>query len=81
MIAEAMPRFGLILVDDGDGFSLFAQNPNSVAPGAYEGLLPLEDYPPLAGIPLHRLKVLRLGRQSPHKQISLPPLGGCANFS
>ena len=80
VIARAMKRYGLILVDSGGGVTLYAENPLSAGEDAYAGLLPDEAYPSLAAIPWRKVRVLRLPRQQRDPDIGLPT-STCAQFS
>ncbi len=80
-IARAMQKYGLFLVDTGgeSGIGLYAVDPKSTAASPYGSLLPNEDYIHLAGIPLHRFRVLTLPGQIPNPDLQLLAYG-CASF-
>ena len=61
-IARALQRYGMLLGDTGGAVAVFAAHPQGYGEDAYAGLLPDEDFAPLGGIPLDRLRVLRLPR-------------------
>lgn len=65
-IARALQEYGMFLVDNGgeSGIGLYIIDPSSVAGDPYAGLLPDEDFPVLAGIPLDRFRVLQLAPQN-----------------
>jgi hypothetical protein len=48
----------MYLGDTGGGLSIFAANPLGSYTQSYTGLLPDEDYPSLANIPLSQLQVV-----------------------
>jgi hypothetical protein len=80
-IAEAMQTYGMILGDTGGAFGLYAVGSQSFD-GAYEGLLPADEFPAfpnLSRIPSDRFRVLELPPQQ-----SKPPqelvASGCGSF-
>ena len=82
-IAVAMQTYGMFLTDRGGGptIGLYAVAPRSVRENPYAGLLPDEDFPDLAGIPLDKFQVLKLPRQDTDFQQKLAlPVNGCATF-
>ena len=58
IIARALQVYGMYLGDTGGGLSIFAANPLGSYTQSYTGLLPDEDYPSLANIPLSQLQVV-----------------------
>lgn len=60
-IARALQVYGMWLVDvNSSGISIEAIDPRSVQGNPYAGLLPDEDYPSVANIPVDRFRVLKL---------------------
>lgn len=80
MIAQALQRYGMILVDSGGGVSIYARGPRGAARGTWNGLLPGRTYPPLDAIPVHRLQVMDTGPQIHDPVIEIVP-SGCGRFS
>ncbi|MDN5860641.1 MAG: hypothetical protein L0H84_18710 [Pseudonocardia sp.] len=63
IIAKAMQRYGMILGDTSGGFTIYAQHPQSLPDGAYDGLLPDSTWVDLSQIPTDKLQVMELGPQ------------------
>ena len=82
-IARAMQEYGVFITDrgGGSGLSLYAIDPLSVLENPYRGLLPDEDYPALANIPLDQFQVLLLPPQDSNFQENIKlPVNSCAEF-
>ncbi|MDP3971672.1 MAG: hypothetical protein Q8P61_02015 [Candidatus Nanopelagicales bacterium] len=80
MIAQALQRYGMILVDSGGGISVYARGPRGAPRQAWKGLLPRSTYPPLDAIPVHRLQVMNTGPQIRDPDIHIVP-SGCGRFT
>ncbi|MBI2297915.1 MAG: hypothetical protein HYU66_03000 [Armatimonadetes bacterium] len=78
-IARALQVYGVYLADSGEGVELYAVNPLSLPPGAFDGLLPDDDYPDLSPIPINRLRVLELPPQVADPPLDILP-SPCAEF-
>lgn len=78
-IARALQVYGMYLVDNGGGVSLYAANPLSLPAGSYDGLLPDEEFPDLSAIPIDRFRVLLLPAQNPDPPLAVDP-SGCAAY-
>lgn len=63
IIARAMQRYGMILGDTSGGFTIYAQHPQSLPNGAYDGLLPDDTWVDLSKIPTDKLQVMKLPPQ------------------
>ena len=64
-IAVALQRYGMVLGDTSDGFTLYAVNPRSFAANPYASTWGDVTYVDLSKIPFNRMKVLALGDQRP----------------
>jgi hypothetical protein len=67
-IADALQRYGMILGDTSNGFSLYAVHPNSFTADPYVSTWGTVTYIKLGMIPFDRMKVLPLGEQQPAYQ-------------
>lgn len=63
-IARAIQRYGMILGDTSGAFTIYAENPQSLAGGAFSGLLPRQTSLDMSNIPTEHLQVLDLPAQS-----------------
>lgn len=63
-IARAMQRYGMILGDTSGAFTIYAQHPQSLADGAFSGLLPRQTSLDMSNIPTQHLQVLELPAQN-----------------
>ena len=82
-IARAMQDYGMFLTDRGGSpyLVLYAVDPRSVQGNPYAGYLPDQDFPPIDGIPLDRLQLVKLPPQDPDFASKLTlPNNGCATF-
>ncbi len=78
-IARALQKYGMILGDTSGALTIYAVNPQSQPPGAYNGLLPDGNWVDLSRIPTDRFQVLPFGEQddpAPQKVVD----DGCANY-
>lgn len=64
-IAEALQRYGMVLGDSSNGFSLYAVNPRSFPADPYASTWGGVTYVDLNRIPFDRMRVLPLGAQQP----------------
>ena len=64
-IADALQRYGMVLGDSSNGFSLYAVNPRSFPADPYTSIWGNVTYVDLGKIPFDRMKVLPLGQQQP----------------
>ncbi len=80
VIAEALQRYGMFLVDSGGGISVYARGPHGAPRGSWRGLLPSRTYPTLDAIPVNRLQVMDTGPQIRDPDVRLAP-SGCGRFS
>jgi hypothetical protein len=72
-VAEALQRYGMILVDTGSGLSLFGVNPQSYPADPYAGLFGEVAYAGVGAIPVDRFKVLPLGEpRTPYRGPAVP---------
>lgn len=80
-IAKALQEYGMILVDDGGGLTLYAVHPMSAQNNPYEGILPDKDYPSLENIPADKFRVIKLPEQDAdwQKKLGLEE-NGCADM-
>jgi hypothetical protein len=64
-VAQALQEYGMYLVDNGgeNGIGLYLIDPRSVSVDPYVGILPDENFPALANIPLDKFRVLQLPSQ------------------
>ena len=67
-IAVALQRYGMILGDTSNGFSLYAVHPDSFTADPYFSTWGAVTYAELGMIPFDRMKVLPLGEQKPAYQ-------------
>jgi hypothetical protein len=64
IIARALQKYGMYLADTGgSNVAIPIVSPQGYAHDPYSGVLPDTTYAPLSGIPLERMRVLRLGPQ------------------
>lgn len=71
-IAVALQEYGMYLVDNGSsGVGLYAIDPKCVIGNPYEGVLPDEDWPTIANIPLDQFRVIEMGPQNENYQVEL----------
>jgi hypothetical protein len=62
-IARAIQEYGMILGDTSGAFTIYAQHPQSLAGGAFAGLLPQQSSLDMSNIPTEHLQVLDLPAQ------------------
>jgi hypothetical protein len=70
-LARALQTYGAFVGDSSGAASFYAVGEQSFAPGAYDGLLPSEDFPLLERLPVGSLQVLAMSAQEPNRPLSL----------